>query len=168
MASTPSEPPATKVAKEPFAPPSLAEDAKPPTTTFAHLTADEQAKHERIREWLSADEYKLDDKPLDEAERFWLSEECIQRYVRASKGVEQTAKTRLEATLRWRREYVFGTELMNPESFSVEGETGKQIIFGYDHARRPALYLLPSRQNTDGPPQQIRYSVSCSRARSDS
>nr|GAT60695.1 predicted protein [Mycena chlorophos] len=37
--------------------------------------------------------------------------------------------------------------------------TGKQIIFGYDFTGRPALYLLPSRQNTDGPARQIQYTV---------
>lgn len=32
----------------------------------------------------------------------------------------------------------------------VQNETGKQVIMGYDTDGRPAIYLLPSRQNTDG------------------
>ena len=37
--------------------------------------------------------------------------------------------------------------------------TGKEIVFGYDTQRRPALYTVPSRQNTDESPRQIQYAV---------
>jgi len=111
-------------------------EAAPPAWTYRNLPAEEQAKHDRVLAHFSPSEgeYKLDEKPLDEAEKFWLSEECIQRYVRASKGVEETAKTRLEATLRWRREYGFDTEEMTPEHLSIEVSScaRKRPVLGFD------------------------------------
>ena len=46
--------------------------------------------------------------------------------------------------------------------FCVRAEkavTGKQIIFGYDTHRSPALYMIPSRQNTEESPRQIQHTV---------
>lgn len=40
---------------------------------------------------------------LSEKERFWLSEECLRRFIRATKGNGQAAINRLEKTLVWRR-----------------------------------------------------------------
>jgi hypothetical protein len=37
--------------------------------------------------------------------------------------------------------------------------TGKMITFGYDTHRRPALYMIPSRQNTEDSPRQVEYAV---------
>ena len=37
--------------------------------------------------------------------------------------------------------------------------TGKQVVFGYDMHRRPALYMIPSRQNTEESPRQIQHTV---------
>jgi len=37
--------------------------------------------------------------------------------------------------------------------------TGKMIVFGYDKDRRPALYMIPSRQNTEESPRQMQYTV---------
>ncbi|KAH7066001.1 CRAL/TRIO domain-containing protein [Auriculariales sp. MPI-PUGE-AT-0066] len=133
----------TTPTRVPHSPPSLPTGAPRPSSAYANLSTNEQAKHDRL--------------PLDDAEKFWLSEECIQRFVRASKGIEGTAKTRLEATLRWRREYGFGTQAMSAEALAREGETGKIMIFGYDHARRPGIYLWPSRENTEEPDGQIRF-----------
>jgi hypothetical protein len=33
------------------------------------------------------------------------------------------------------------------------------ITFGYDTHRRPALYMIPSRQNTEESPRQIQFTV---------
>ncbi|EEB88226.1 hypothetical protein MPER_14060, partial [Moniliophthora perniciosa FA553] len=52
---------------------------------------------------------------------------------------------RLEATLKWRRE--FGAI------------TGKMLMFGYDSALRPGLYMIPSRQNTSESKRQIEFVV---------
>ena len=37
--------------------------------------------------------------------------------------------------------------------------TGKMVIYGYDIKRKPALYLIPSRQNTQESPRQIQFTV---------
>ena len=37
--------------------------------------------------------------------------------------------------------------------------TGKEIIFGYDTNRRPAILMIPSRQNTDEPTRQLEFAV---------
>ena len=37
--------------------------------------------------------------------------------------------------------------------------TGKMVTFGYDTLGRPALYMIPSRQNTEDSPRQIQYTV---------
>ncbi len=37
--------------------------------------------------------------------------------------------------------------------------TGKMITFGYDTDRRPAIYMIPSRQNTEDSPRQIEFTV---------
>jgi hypothetical protein len=73
--------------------------------------------------------------------------------------VEGTAISRLEDTLRWRREFgVYSTltpQHVEPEvSFTIayfhmsliaeirQGVTGKEIIFGYDTEGRPGVYLV--------------------------
>jgi hypothetical protein len=33
------------------------------------------------------------------------------------------------------------------------------ITFGYDTHRRPALYMIPSRQNTEDSPRQVEFAV---------
>ncbi|EKM78889.1 hypothetical protein AGABI1DRAFT_107340 [Agaricus bisporus var. burnettii JB137-S8] len=103
----------------------------------------------RRREWTAE---------LVEEEKFWLSYECILRYLRASKWKSEMAIERLENTLNWRRE--FGIyDLITNDYISIEGETGKAIIFGYDVKGRPTLYMIPSRQNTEEGPRQIHYTV---------
>ncbi|TRM64418.1 CRAL-TRIO domain-containing protein [Schizophyllum amplum] len=93
---------------------------------------------------------------LIEEERFWLSWECIHRYLRATKWKPEQSIERLEATLRWRR--AFGMyDLVNRKHVEPEGLTGKSVLYGYDTQHRPALYLLPSKQNTDESPRQIHF-----------
>lgn len=57
------------------------------------------------------------------------------------------AVKRAEVTLVWRREAK--VEEMGPEAVSTEGETGKELVFGYDKECRPVLYMHPYRQNTE-------------------
>ena len=82
-------------------------------------------------------------------------------FCRASKWKSAVIISRLEDTLKWRRSY--GIDASSPECIVTaahvepEAVTGKQILFGYDKGGRPALYLLPSRQNTDVPERQIQY-----------
>ncbi|KAL9133894.1 MAG: hypothetical protein Q9175_004926 [Cornicularia normoerica] len=94
---------------------------------------------------------------LSDNERFWLTRECLLRYLRASKWNEAHAITRLQATLVWRRE--FKVESHTADYISEENETGKQVIFGYDNEGRPCLYLNPHKQNTKGREKQMQHLV---------
>lgn len=48
---------------------------------------------------------------------------------------------------------------MTPEYISVESETGKQWILGYDKEGHPCHYMNPARQNTERTPRQIEHMV---------
>ena len=95
--------------------------------------------------------------PLTDDERMFLSHECLLRYLRATKWHASEAVTRLQQTLTWRREY--GVENLTADYISVENETGKQVILGYDVQSRPCLYLIPSHQNTEKSDRQIQHLV---------
>jgi len=56
--------------------------------------------------------------PLSELEKYFLSRECILRYLRATKWNVPEAKKRLEGTIVWRREY--GTDAMTAEMIEPE------------------------------------------------
>jgi len=94
---------------------------------------------------------------LKDEEKYWLSYECMLRYLRATKWKSvSTAIDRLEGTLKWRRE--FGLyDRVDAEHVEPEGVTGKQIVYNYDVDGRPALYLVPSRQNTSESERQVQF-----------
>ncbi len=92
-----------------------------------------------------------------EMEKFWLTKECLLRYLRATKWDLEKAKVRIEATLKWRKGY--GVENLSAELIEPEAVTGKQVLLGFDVNARPVLYLYPSRQNTEISPRQIQYLV---------
>ncbi|KIY42857.1 CRAL/TRIO domain-containing protein [Fistulina hepatica ATCC 64428] len=127
--------------------------------------------HKRVLDHFSDPEYKIPKwEPkteksaiagltLIEQEKFWLSYECISRYLRATKWKSaEAAIHRLEATLVWRREYGL-YDLITPEYVEPEATTGKEILFGYDTQGRPGFYMIPSRQNTSESPRQLHYMV---------
>jgi hypothetical protein len=93
--------------------------------------------------------------PLTDADRLFLTRECLLRYLRATKWDAPTAARRLLATLTWRREY--GLLGFTHEYIAPENETGKQVILGYDLQARPALYLNPSKQNTERSERQLQH-----------
>ncbi|KDN45653.1 hypothetical protein RSAG8_04737, partial [Rhizoctonia solani AG-8 WAC10335] len=95
---------------------------------------------------------------LTEEEKLWLTRECLLRYLRASKWVLATTIKRLDDTLKWRREYGL-YDLITPEHVEPESLTGKEQLVGYDAERRPALYMIPSRQNTEESPRQLHFAV---------
>ncbi|KJA26316.1 hypothetical protein HYPSUDRAFT_181095 [Hypholoma sublateritium FD-334 SS-4] len=139
----------------------------PPTTCkddpHATLPDSEQKMYNEVLEYFtkSEPEYALPnekDGKLTDDEKFWLSRECLLRYLRASKWKVVTAVQRLEATLIWRRE--FGIyDLVNANHVEPEAVTGKEILFGYDKTGKPAFYMIPSRQNTSDATRQIQFAV---------
>ncbi|KMP08876.1 hypothetical protein DIZ76_016622 [Coccidioides immitis] len=128
------------------------------------LTAEEQTKYETVlkavSEWTTiptTSSKNAPTEPLTDDERMFLTRECLLRYLRATKWNVADAIQRLQATLTWRREY--GVKEHTQEYISVENETGKQIILGFDNSGRPCLYLNPARQNTEHSDRQIQHLV---------
>ncbi|KAH9994862.1 CRAL/TRIO domain-containing protein [Russula vinacea] len=118
--------------------------------------------HKKVLEHFQNESYKipgLKDSELREVEKFWLSNDCMLRYLRATKwNSANVAIERLEGTLKWRREFGVYDDSM-AELVEPEAVTGKMITFGYDTHRRPAVYMIPSRQNTEESPRQIQFVV---------
>ncbi|KAJ5279586.1 CRAL/TRIO domain protein [Penicillium angulare] len=148
------------VIKKPFARPVDSVKVEKP----AELTEDQQTKYEAVlktvSEWTTVpntSEKNAPTDPITDDERMWLTRECILRYLRATKWNVSEAETRLLGTLTWRREY--GMEKLTPDYISIENETGKQVILGYDVHGHPCLYLRPSKQNTEKSDRQIHHLV---------
>lgn len=115
-------------------------------------------KHFQALEKLPVDSTKgAKQAPLADHEKMFITKECIERFLRATKWDVQHAIKRLENTLVWRREY--GTETIGKDYIEIESETGKQWIIGYDIHGRPCHTLNPARQNTEPSPRQIQHLV---------
>lgn len=128
------------------------------------LTADQKSKYETVlksvSEWTTVPTTSAKDsptEPITEDEQMFLTRECLLRYLRASKWNTADATTRLRETLTWRREY--GLHKITADYISIENETGKQVILGYDIHARPCLYLNPAKQNTERSDRQIEHLV---------
>lgn len=127
------------------------------------LTADQQTKYDEllteVKSWESLPTTKTgtETAPVSEDERFWLTRECLLRYLRATKWDLKSAIQRLRATLIWRRE--FGTETFTADYISEENAKGKQVQLGFDKEGRPCLYLLPQNQNTKPSQKQVEHLV---------
>ena len=112
---------------------------------------------EKVKSWKEIPAKDAIGGPITDDEILWLTQECLFRYLRATKWVLAEAEKRLLGTLTWRRE--FGLYEHTPDHISPENETGKQIIMGYDNAGRPCHYLNPGRQNTAPSPRQVHHLV---------
>lgn len=136
------------------------------------LTPEQQTKLDwllsRARQWTDitvpkkdgADAPKDLSGPITDAERMWVTRECLVRYLRATRWNQEEAEKRVLGTLVWRREYGIGPDqTLTPEYISPENETGKQILVGYDMQGRPCQYLNPARQNTEPSPRQVQHLV---------
>ncbi|KAK0727853.1 hypothetical protein B0T26DRAFT_638468 [Lasiosphaeria miniovina] len=125
------------------------------------LTADQQAKLDwllaKVKTWTEIPSTKGKAGPLTDNDRFWLTRDCLLRYLRATKWHEKESEKRLLATLTWRREY--GVDDLTFDHISPENETGKQVLLGYDNQCRPCHYLFPGRQNTPASPRQVQHLV---------
>jgi hypothetical protein len=141
------------------------------------LTSEQQTKFdwllEQARKWTDITVPKKDGKdaaaageqidlsgPLTDAERMWVTRECLIRYLKATRWNQEEAERRVLGTLAWRREYgIAPDQTLTPEHISPENETGKQLLLGYDMQGRPCQYLNPGRQNTDPSPRQVQHLV---------
>ena len=90
------------------------------------LSTDEQGKYDVVLEHMksitslpvSSSKNNKGSAPLSEVEEYFLSKECILRYLRATKWNVNEAKKRLEGTIIWRREY--GTDTLTAETIEPE------------------------------------------------
>ncbi|KAL9046986.1 MAG: hypothetical protein Q9214_000324 [Letrouitia sp. 1 TL-2023] len=150
----------TNPAKTPFTSPTP--ESKPQPAPV--LTAEQSSKYDKllsiVTSWTdkpSASTPNSPRIPLTDSDRIWLTSECLLRYLRATKWSVNEAATRLLSTLSWRHEY--GLEQHTADYISPENATGKQVIFGYDVAGRPCLYLNPAKQNTERSLKQVEQLV---------
>ncbi|KAK6462156.1 CRAL-TRIO domain-containing protein [Scheffersomyces coipomensis] len=143
--------------------PSLSDDQK---AKYQHVLSHFQ--NEDLTIAISEDNHKHKDKslykPLTIDEKSWLTRECFLRYLRATKWNEIDAIDRIELTLAWRREFEIDKFYdkdngVNGDLVSVENETGKEVILGFDNDSRPCLYLKPGRQNTKTSQRQVQHLV---------
>lgn len=132
--------------------------ARPP------YTADQLQKYDQllasVSKWTDIPDSSVkgsNSTPLADHERMFLTRECLFRYLRATTWKVDQAEIRLRNTLIWRREY--GTDKHTADYISVENETGKQVILGWDNDGRPCCYLRPSKQNTERSDRQIEHLV---------
>ncbi|KAF8183935.1 CRAL-TRIO domain-containing protein [Pholiota molesta] len=141
----------------------------PPPTTYdddprANISAEEQKMYDEVLAHFTKTDpvYTIPqaekDAELMDEEKFWLSRDCLLRYLRASKWKVNAAIQRLEATLKWRREFGMYDKL-DADLVEPEAVTGKEILFGYDKLGKPAFYMIPSRQNTTEATRQIQFAV---------
>lgn len=161
-------------------PTSLENDYEQPSgpirTPFAHplssckpllqaaLTAEQARKYESllstVQAWTHIPTVSTKNSPttpIEEDERMWLTRECLLRYLRATSWNTAEASKRLLSTITWRREYEVA--LITGDMVSVENETGKQRILGYDINARPCLHMSPGKQNTKKSEMQIKHLV---------
>ncbi|EEB08563.1 sec14 cytosolic factor family protein [Schizosaccharomyces japonicus yFS275] len=135
---------------------------------FRKLTEQQQKHYDEVLDFclhlkeVPNSAHSKENSPLTEFERYWLSRECILRYLRATKWRVQDAKKRLVDTLVWRRQN--NVNDLSPSEIEPENYTGKQVLLGYDNNGRSCVYLYPARQNTKNSPRQILhlvYSLEC-------
>ena len=124
------------------------------------LTAEQAEKYDwllsQARTWTDVVSPKATT-PITDADRLWLTRECLLRFLRACKWHQKEAEKRIRETLAWRRDY--GVDGLTPDHISPENETGKQVVLGFDKDGRVCHYLNPGRQNTDPSPRQVQHLV---------
>ncbi|RVX66894.1 hypothetical protein B0A52_09018 [Exophiala mesophila] len=128
------------------------------------LTSEQETKYatllEKVSAWTEIPETSArgaPTSPLTDSEYMFLTRDALLRYLRATTWDVAQAETRLRNTLIWRREY--GLEKHTKDYISIENETGKQVILGWDNHGRTCQYLRPSKQNTERSDRQIQHLV---------
>lgn len=141
-----------------------------PVPTHSHETAPPPALSEKnqtsydcVLEHFTAVDFTLPNVDQEKAaltvdEKFWLSYECLLRFLRATNWNAGAAIKRLEETLKWRREFGIYDKI-TPEYIEPEATTGKEFLFGYDTHGRPAIYVSPSKVGAEESPRTIQLTV---------
>jgi hypothetical protein len=90
------------------------------------LSSEEQTKYEDVLAHMksleslptTSNKKNKETAPLSDVEKYFLTKDCILRYLRATKWNVSEAKKRLEGTIVWRREY--GTDTLTAETIEPE------------------------------------------------
>ncbi|KAG2149105.1 CRAL TRIO domain-containing protein [Suillus bovinus] len=127
------------------------------------LSEKQQTAYDHVLEHFTAVDYALPNVNQEKAaltvdENFWLSYECLLRYLRATNWNADLAIKRLEDTLRWRREFGIYDKITS-EYIEPEATTGKAFLFGYDTHGRPAIYVSPSKVGAEESPRTLQFIV---------
>ncbi|EDO19090.1 hypothetical protein Kpol_2000p57 [Vanderwaltozyma polyspora DSM 70294] len=103
---------------------------------------------------------KVNRRCLSSWEKFWLTRECILRFLRAAKWDRENTIKNLEETMSWRREvgitYENDEDPLTGAKVAIENETGKEVLLGFDRNRRPIFYMKNGRQNTEPSFRQVQ------------
>ncbi|CAG7849096.1 CRAL-TRIO domain-containing protein C23B6.04c [Serendipita indica DSM 11827] len=138
---------------EPLFPPRNSDVSRGPVK----LETGQEEKRLAVLSRFANDSYTLpDSSTLMDVEKFWLTNDCLLRYLRATKWDVNAAIERIESTLKWRREFGLYDKL-DAELVEPEGNTGHVLLYGYDRDMNPSLYAFPSRQVTEEGMRQIQY-----------
>ena len=97
------------------------------------LSSEEQTKYEDVLAHMKAlkslpttsNKKNKETAPLSDVEKYFLTKDCILRYLRATKWNVNEAKKRLEGTVVWRREY--GTDILTAETIEPEVSSSTEI-----------------------------------------
>ncbi|KAG2362587.1 CRAL TRIO domain-containing protein [Suillus spraguei] len=138
--------------------PSRSHENAPPS-----LSDKQQTLYDSVLEHFAPVDYTLPNINQEKAaltveEKFWLSYECLLRYLRATNWNADMAIKRLEDTLKWRREFGIYDKI-TPEYIEPEAKSGKEFIFGYDTHGRPAIYVSPSKLAAEESPRTTQFTV---------
>ncbi|KAG0172852.1 hypothetical protein DFQ28_009816 [Apophysomyces sp. BC1034] len=91
------------------------------------------------------------------SEKGFLTEATMKRYMRARKWDFEAAKTMLENTLKWRRDY--RPDQLDPGYIKPEAETGKMYFNGFDKCGRPVWIMRPRLENSKDAERQVKHIV---------
>ncbi|KXN70393.1 CRAL/TRIO domain-containing protein [Conidiobolus coronatus NRRL 28638] len=135
--------------------PYLISDQQTPTTVMADPLTEAQQEmllkfKERLPSLINPDVTAHDDAAF-------CDDPCLKRYLRATKWNLEHSVKRLEATLKWRRE--FQPHKITLDSMMTEGATGKLHINGFDMQNHPILHLVPCKENTNDSEGHLKHVV---------
>ncbi|CAO3607247.1 unnamed protein product [Cunninghamella echinulata] len=144
--------------KQPTQEPLLVTPKNCKAITKANLDEEQQQKLAQLREDISKIMLSETDDYYENEKRF-LTDATLHRYLRARKWDLNAARTMLENTMKWRRE--FRPDQLDPDYIRPEVETGKMYYNGYDFYGRPSLIMRPRNENSKDGDRQIKHIVFC-------
>eukprot|EP01134_Creolimax_fragrantissima_P006837 CFRG6837T1 len=83
---------------------------------------------------------------MDAAEKAWLDDSCLRRYLRARDYIHKNALKMLRNTIKWRRAYK--PEAITEDQIADMSWTGSMYVNGFDKYNHPVIYI----RTAFGPP----------------